>query len=126
MNAMSRLLSCRPETVDRDDLLHEQIEVWADATERAYEVRQSHPEAQFFDLHFDDYMADPVGMVEKAYSYFGIEWTPECRDALIEWNRDNPQHKHGKAQHAALSLANARIHERFAPYIKASGVRTLS
>ncbi len=126
MNATSRTYSCRPETIDRDDLMHEQMEVWADATERAYRVRSQHPEAQFFDLHFDDYMADPVGMVEKAYAWFGIEFSEECARELDAWNRDNPQHKHGKANHRALTLEDERIHERFARYIEASGVNTRS
>lgn len=122
MNATSRTLSCRPETIDRDDLLHEQMEVWANATERAYAVRRQYPEAQFFDLHFDDFVADPVGAVEGAYAHFGIAWTQACQRALEAWNRDNPQHKHGKANPKALSLEAERIHERFAPYIAASGV----
>ncbi|WP_194842534.1 sulfotransferase [Endozoicomonas sp. OPT23] len=122
MNAVSRGLSCRPETIDRDDLLKEQMEVWADATERAYDIRKQFPEAQFFDMHFTDYMADPVGMAKKAYDYFGIDWTPDVDQALNQWNDDNPQHKHGKAKKEPLSLTHSQINERFTPYIKQSGV----
>lgn len=122
MNAISRTLSCRPETIDSNDLLHEQMEVWADATQRACEIRQQCPQTQFFDMHFNDYMADPIGMVSKAYQYFDIEWTRECELALNKWHDNNPQHKHGKAEKKPLNLTHDQINERFAPYIKTSGV----
>jgi hypothetical protein len=125
MNATSRLLSVRPETLDRDDLHLEQVEVWADATERALEIRAQYPQAQFYDIHFNDYMADPVGSLLGAYKYFGIECSDETEQAFHAWNNDNPQHKHGKHKHGqapTLKMSREAVRERFAPYIKASGV----
>ena len=119
-----RNISVRPETIDRNDILNEQMEIWANATERAIEVRKQFPEAQFFDLHFEDFIADPVGQVQKAYGQFGIDWTSECETALNQWNNDNPQNKHGKHSHTreSLTLGSEQIRERFSKYINHFGV----
>lgn len=121
-----RNIGARPETIDRDDILNEQMEIWANATERAIEVRRQFPQAQFFDLHFEDFIADPVGQVKKVYGQFGIDWTPECESALNQWNDDNQQNKHGKHSHAreALALGREQIHERFSKYINHFEVKT--
>jgi hypothetical protein len=124
MNVASRKLTVRHETIDRDDLFLEQFELWAAATDRAVEVRSAYPEAQFYDLHFEDYVADPVGKVKDAYAHFGIEWREDCEQALNQWNDENPQNKHGKHTHEQepLSLSRKQIQERYSKYIAACGV----
>ena len=125
MNATNRAMSVRPETIDRDDLLHEQMEVWADATARAVEVRKQYPDSQFVDVHFDDYVADPVAQMERAYKKLGIEWTPEAEQGMTRWHDDHPRHKHGKHEHSdakPLAYSRAQIQERFSDYISACNV----
>ncbi len=125
MNATNRALSVRPETLDRDDLLHEQMEVWADATARAVEVRKQFPDSQFADVYFEDYVADPVAQMEKAYKHLGIEWTPEAEQGMTTWHDDHPQHKHGKHKHVdvkPLAYSREQIQERFSTYINACNV----
>jgi hypothetical protein len=120
-----RELSVRPETIDLDDILREQMEIWAVGAERGMAVRERYPAAQFYDVHFDQFMADPVAQVRKAYQHFGIDWTPACEGALQQWNEDNPQHKHGKHGHGdnKLALHRDQILERFAGYIDHFGVQ---
>jgi hypothetical protein len=122
MNATNRALSVRPETLDRADLLHEQMEVWANALVRAIDIRKQYPQAQFFDMHFDQYVKDPVAMAKKAYQHLGSDWTPECEQGMTEWNDAHPQHKHGKHKPKTIDLSRAQIHERFAEYINHFGV----
>lgn len=122
MNATNRAMSARPETVDRDDLLLEQMEVWAEGTARAVEVRKQYPQAQFADVYFEDFVADPVAQMEKAYGHLGIEWTPEAEAGMTAWHLDHPRHKHGKHEHAATvpsAYSRDHIHERFSTYINA-------
>ena len=120
-----RGLSVRPETIDRNEILHEQMEIWAAGAERAMAVREQYPEAQFYDLHFADFVADPMAQVQKAYQQFGIDWTPECEAALRQWSEDNPQHKQGKHSHSGdqLALSREQIQERFASYINRFNVQ---
>jgi hypothetical protein len=125
MNATNRALSVRPETLDRNDLLHEQMEVWADATARAVEIRKQYPDSQFSDVYFEDYVADPVGQMEKAYGHLGIEWTREAEQGMTQWHDEHPQHKHGKHNHTEvepLAYSREQIQERFSTYINACNV----
>lgn len=122
MNATNRAMSVRAETLDRADLLHEQMEVWANALVRAIDIRKQYPQAQFFDMHFDQYVNDPVGMAKKAYEHLGIDWTPECEQGMTDWNNAHPQHKHGKHKPKTIELSRAQIHKRFAEYINHFGV----
>lgn len=113
-----RELSVRPERIDREAILREQMAIWAAGAERAMAVRSEYPEAQFYDLYFDDFVTDPVAQVRQAYAQFGIEWTPECEAALSQWQRENPQYKHGVHGHGEdrLPVSRAEIEERFAAY----------
>ncbi len=88
-------------------------------------VREQYPEAQFYDLHFADFVADPMAQVQKAYQQFGIDWTPECEAALRQWSEDNPQHKRGKHSHSGeqLAVSKEQIQERFASYINRFNVQ---
>jgi hypothetical protein len=111
--------SLNVERVDSDDILREQMEIWASGAERAIEVRRQHPSEQFFDLHFRDFVADPVTSVQRIYQHFGIAWTPECEAALRAWHSDNPQHRHGKHEHSldAVNVSREEMLERFSVYV---------
>jgi hypothetical protein len=101
------------------------MEVWADATARAVEIRKQYPDSQFADVYFNDYVSCPVGQMEKAYRHLGIEWTEAAEQGMSAWHRDHPQHKHGKHTHADTqppAYSRAQIQERFAPYINACNV----
>ncbi|MCS5618315.1 MAG: sulfotransferase [Myxococcota bacterium] len=114
------------DNIDRDDIVHEQIDIWSTAAERAIEVRKTMDPGQFYDLHFDDFMADSVGAAEKIYRHFGMDWLPECQAAMEGHRDDNPQGKHGKHAHQqqALGVTREEMLERFAPYINHFNVRT--
>lgn len=112
-----RELSVRPERIDRDAILEEMMEIWAAGTERAIAARRSLPEAQFCDVYFDDFVADPVGTARRIYEHFGIEWTRACEAALQDWHARNPQHKHGMHAHDQPGREQ-RVRERFAGYLR--------
>lgn len=125
MNATNRTQSVPAETVDRDDLHLEQVTLWAAATERAYKVRERYPEAQFFDVHFDDFVSDQVTQMKKAYAHFGIDWADSTETAMRQWQKDNPRGVHGEHKHGAaqpLKMSRAEVHERFSSYIQSSNV----
>lgn len=119
-----REISVEADSLDRADILKEQMEIWAAAAERAIDVRQQFPQAQFYDMHFNQFVEDPVAQVKAAYRQFGIEWTAAAEAALAQWNADNPQHKHGKHSHsgAELGVSREQILDRFADYIDHFGV----
>ncbi len=118
--------SLNSDNVDPDDIVREQMEVWAAGADRAIEVRREKNPAQFYDLYFDDFVGDPVGSVERIYQYFGIDWTSECEAALQAHRSANPQEKHGKHAHSleAIEVGREAMLERFANYISHFDIQT--
>lgn len=97
-----------------------QIELWAAGMEHALEVRRERDASQFFDLHFREVVADPVGAIERLYKHFGVEMTDEAAQAMRRWHADNPQGKHGEHRYTAadFGLTERAITDRYAAYIE--------
>jgi len=60
----------------------DQLELWASGLERFRAERARHDQAQFFDVRYEDLVADPVGTAEAAYAYFGLPFTGAAADAM--------------------------------------------
>jgi sulfotransferase family protein len=67
----------RGEVIGRD-----QLELWARGLERFTAVRAHHDPAQFCDVDYDDFVADPIGTVESTYAYFGLPLSGTAADAM--------------------------------------------
>jgi hypothetical protein len=95
-----------------------QLDLWARGMEHALEVRRERDSAQFFDLHFREVLADPVGAVKRVYDYFHVEMTDEAEHGMRKWRADNPPGKHGEHRYRAeeFGLTDEAMAERFAPY----------
>lgn len=105
--------------VDKDDIADEQSRIWADAADRAIEVRKQYPAAQFHDIYFEDFTSDPVAAVRRAYAHFAIPWREEGAAAFSAWSDANPQGRHGHHRHSAseFRLTPEAIRERFSAYM---------
>ncbi|MGD0241156.1 MAG: sulfotransferase [Streptosporangiaceae bacterium] len=65
----------------------DQLELWASGLERFSASRNRaqrarHDQATFFDVRYEDLVADPVGTAEAAYAYFGLPFTVAAADAM--------------------------------------------
>jgi len=105
--------------IDRADIARTQLAGWAEAANRSVAVHKQHDPTQFYDLYFDDYVADPVGSVQRIYAHFDQEFSEESQRCLRAWNEANPQHKHGKHVYSAegTGLTEAQIVESFGTYM---------
>jgi len=110
--------------IDHRAIATQELELWAAGAERAIEVRKEQDPKQFFDLHFHEFMADPIGSVKGIYSHFDQELSPEGETALRKWQDDHPQHKHGKHDYSKQDIGVSRdeILERFATYMDYFGM----
>ena len=63
------------EVIGRD-----QLELWASGLERFTAERARHDPAQFFDVSYDDLVADPVGTAEAVYAHFGLPFSGAAAD----------------------------------------------
>jgi hypothetical protein len=107
------------EPVDRLEIARSQMESWARAAERGIAARTAPGRARFYDLHFGDFVADPIGSVKKIYASFDQQLSAAGEAALASWRDANPQGAHGRHQYEEqeFPLRREEIVERFSDYL---------
>jgi Sulfotransferase family len=97
---------------------HDQLSLWASGMERFTAERARHDPARFYDVAYDDFVADPFGTVEAAYGYFGLPLPGAAADAmraLVSADATGrgpwPAHRYTLAD---FGLTGAEVDERFA------------
>jgi hypothetical protein len=96
------------------------VDLWATRMEQYVALRRRYDPRQFFDVHFREVLSDPVGVAQRVYQYFGLEWTEAAARQLRRWQAENPRGKHGEHVHRAedFGLNDGMIAERFSAYMK--------
>jgi hypothetical protein len=103
------------EVIGRD-----QLELWASGLERFGTERARHdsdPSSRFFDVSYDDLVADPVGTAEAVYAHFGLPFGGAAADAmraLSTGGRALAAHRYTLAD---FGLTQEQVEERFGPAI---------
>lgn len=96
--------------------------MWADKFARGMHhtiaVRDAGAESRFLDVHFEDTVADPFGVIGAVYDFIGMALTPGARQAMEDWQdenrRDNrPAHHYTLAE---FGFTEAGIASQFAEY----------
>jgi hypothetical protein len=108
------------EKVDIEAIAAEQLESWGRAADAGVAFRRQHGSEQFFDLHFDEFMADPIGSVQRIYRHFDQQLSPEGEKRLRAWHDAHPQGRHGRHQYSKrdIGITEAQILDRFADYME--------
>ena len=72
----------------------------------------------FLDVRYEDLVADPLKEVERVSSFIGAPLDDKGERAIRAFQRNNPQHKHGKHGYALedFGLSEALVAERFGAY----------
>lgn len=68
-----------------------------DGLDRSVDARESGtvPAARVIDVHFRDFLADPIATVRAIYERLGLELTPVAEQKMRAFLQANPQDKHG-------------------------------
>jgi hypothetical protein len=99
-----------------------QLELWARGAGEFQAARARHDPAQFCDVAYEDFVADPIGTVSTVYEHFGLVLTPEARAAMTSLHRESrsgerkPAHRYRLAD---FGLTTEEVDERFAGYLRA-------
>ncbi|MGV0835513.1 sulfotransferase family protein [Mycolicibacterium thermoresistibile] len=93
------------------------METWTRGLRLFNAERANHDPAQFCDVDYADFVADPVGTVEQIYRQFGIEFTDAARAAMTRLHTESrqgpraPKHTYSLADYG---LTAESVRERFA------------
>src|SRR5699024_10661557 len=60
----------------------DQMETWSRGLARFNDERARHNPAQFYDVDYVDFVADPLANVEAIYTHFSLPFTDEAAAAL--------------------------------------------
>ena len=85
------------------------------------EARARHDPARFYDVVYDDFVANPLGTVEAVYQHFGLTLTGRAEDAMRALCEQSagaagPTHQYALAD---FGLTGTQVDERFAGYFRA-------
>ena len=93
------------------------LDTWSRGLERFNTERAKHDPAQFCDVDYVDFVADPIGTVEGVYRYFGIELTEPASRAMQQMHAESkkgpraPKHRYSLEDYGLTAEA---VKERFA------------
>ncbi|MGI5323924.1 sulfotransferase family protein [Actinomadura nitritigenes] len=102
----------------------DQLDLWSRGLEAFRAERARHDQARFADVHYDDFVRDPIGTVEGVYAHFGLPFTDEARTAMARLHGESatsaakPAHRYSLED---FGLTAGEVDERFADYV--SGLR---
>jgi hypothetical protein len=76
-----------------------QLDLWARGLSAFTAARRRYSPEQFVDVHYDDFVADPMGTVGKIYARLGTPLTDEARAAMaaLETSGVKPAHRYSLA-----------------------------
>lgn len=100
------------------------LEMWATSTERFLAARAAHDPAQFVDVHYEDFVADPVGTVAGVYDALDLPFDESVRAAVVAADdvsrrgERKPDHRYSLEE---FGLTAGEVTERFSAYLAAHG-----
>lgn len=106
-------------------LIEENLHWWETGLARMIAFRDGGQDHRFFDIAFADFMAGPIGQVERLYAFLGEPLTDVARARMEAWWRDNGRDGgQGGAGHdaAVLGIDLADVERRFAFYTERFGL----
>ncbi|MCP4195527.1 MAG: sulfotransferase [Proteobacteria bacterium] len=104
--------------MDKSAIGNAVMEWYAMSLEKGLSEREQRDPSLFIDTSQSEFVSQPMAVVEKVYSGFGMELTDAARAAMHAHIDNNPKGKHGKHEYdvAEYGLTREIIEERFAFY----------
>ncbi len=107
------------ERVDREEIGRLAARLWIDRIDQGVRDRAVlDRESQFFDLHFREILADPVGSLQRAFDAFGLPLSEEAIREMTDWSQRLSPGRHGVHDYSAdaYGLDAKMLSEAFRPY----------
>ncbi len=93
---------------------------WLIPLKKAMQTRSEADQSHFYDIYYDDLLADPITTVSQLYDYFNFELNTDAIIQMQTWLDDNPRNKHGRHQYTLeqFGLSPELIDEKMGDYIQ--------
>jgi hypothetical protein len=87
---------------------------------RACGITTGFPADRTIDLRFDEFMADDLAMVQRAWDTAGYEPSEQSRKAVVDYLAGHTRGRLGTVDYRAedLGLDKEELRRRFAPYVE--------
>jgi hypothetical protein len=98
----------------------DQLDLWGRGLDRFMADRARYDGARFFDVHYDAFVADPIGTAQAIYGHFGLPLTDVTRAAMRDLHAESTSGARRPAHRYALSdfgLTGEEVDARFARYL---------
>ncbi|GAA0236403.1 sulfotransferase [Cryptosporangium japonicum] len=98
----------------------DQLDLWSRGLDRFRADRAKYDPAQFCDVEYAEFVADPVGTAERVYDHFGLELTDAARTAMAALHEESRTGDRKPAHRYTLDdfgLAPEQVDERFTDYL---------
>jgi Sulfotransferase family len=126
-SVISLMGALQPEgsTIDPIDYGRRQAAHFRAGVERSIAARARIGEAHFLDVHQRDFVADPMGTLERIYAFLGRDLTAQVRASMEAWHAQNRTGARGTHHYTAeqFGLTEATIRDDFAFYIDRFDIR---
>ena len=128
-SSASLSVTSRPDSLSTADFDGYFGPMWVDVlgtmVDRLVEHRDRNGDDGFVDIHYRDFVADPVATVARIYAHFGETLSPTARPARCAQHlASHPQGKHGAHAYtlADFGLDEPAVRDRFAAYTERFGI----
>jgi len=119
------LRSVYSDEIHPEEIGAESLDRYARALDRALGVRASRPgdAHRFVDVHYRDFIADPLACVRGLYQRLGLALTPEALARMQQHAAANPKDRHGAHAYtlARYGLDAERVFQRCREYCERFG-----
>ncbi|MCL2535413.1 MAG: sulfotransferase [Nocardiaceae bacterium] len=105
---------------DRETIGRTQLELWARGNREFTSARARYNPEQFIDVDYKDFIADPIGTVEKIYAQFSLPFTEEARRAVEASHQASlAEHRRPSHQYALedFGVTAAEVDAQFADIV---------
>ncbi|MBW1883502.1 MAG: sulfotransferase [Deltaproteobacteria bacterium] len=111
---VSMACSMGSDQVDDAEIGREWSQSWEGAMRQGISFRESGkvPPEQFFDMHFPEFIQDPVAMARRIYEHFGLDLSHDDETIMSGFLAENPPGKHGKHSYTLERFGLDRVVER--------------
>ena len=102
--------------MDRARCGQDSLETWSRGLKLFNAERAKHDSAQFYDMDYFEFIADPIRELEAIYRHFGIDFTDTARAAAEQTHADSkkgpraPKHTYSLADYG---LTDEQVKDRF-------------